>query len=40
MTFAVERFYLFISKGPLMKAINHGKSFVTISNEEINTIFL
>ena len=36
--FDIEEFYPSISKGLLMKAINHTKSFVTISKEEVKTI--
>ena len=34
----IEEFYPFASKDLLMKVINHTKSFVTISKEEVNTI--
>ena len=36
--FDIEELYPSISKSLLMKVINHAKSFVTISKEEINTI--
>ena len=38
MQFNIEEFYPSISKGLLMKTINHAKSLVTISKEEVITI--
>ena len=38
MQFDIEEFYPSISKGLLMKAINHTQSFVTITKEEVKTI--
>ena len=38
MQFELEEFYPPISKGLFMKAINHAKSLITISKEEVNTI--
>ena len=38
MQFDIEEFYPSISKGLLMKAIDHAQSFVTINKEEVKTI--
>ena len=38
MQFNIEEFHPSISKGLLMKTINHAKSFVTISKEKVKTI--
>ena len=38
MQFDIEEFYPSISKGLLVKAINHAQSFVIISKEEVKTI--
>ena len=38
MQFDIEEFYHSISKGLLVKTINHVQSFVIISKEEVKTI--